>query len=264
MIARIFVFLTLTFSALLNATTIESCSVDQSRCTVSSKRLVITDGVLIVNEFDEIVAKGVVRQMDGQRRIVHIDNRYTDIQVGHKVIRNDLGIEDRYTIFKSNRNELIGGQVGLYRLNIASGSTAFTFDGFYQKYWDHDLNWVVRGQLVLASGEAVSPDSPTGKDDFSTTALQVLGGVSKSFFPRDIFSIRTELGLGLTYVSTSTRNNPPSLDGIKSGFGIASRIGVDLVYNEFSAEWQPMVSAAYGAVKGAYGGYFGVGIMRRF
>lgn len=238
------------------------CNQKQSFCVTKNKRLTIGDKVAIFNRHDEVVAVAEVRGMQGRQRRLNIERRLGMITRGSKArqIQNEQigSLEKHYRLYEQPAQKSAGGSIGLLNLNIAS-TDAYAADGFWQMRWRRGVLLVGRVQGFTASGVATDVDTSENVD-FQLYGLTLLPGVAYEFFEKKPISVRPEFNLGLTYINQSVSGsaNPRALDRVGAGFGLAARVGADLIYH-MKKNWSPMVTVAANQINDSRGTIIGLG-----
>lgn len=249
------------------------CNAKQTFCVVENKRLVVGDQVLVLNSDEEIVAHGEIADMQGESRRINITKKVARINSGAMVKTDRNGdidsLAERYRYYHRPAKSGFGVTAGITNLNVAGRTTAYGAEAVYQQRFMWGSYWTLRGHFFTASGYARQAEYEE-ETEFSVTGTVVYGGLAYEFWRKQPFMLRTEAGLGLSYVGLSTNQSsavtfasdsaPPEVEKIGSGVGVAGRIGTELGYTRMGS-WMPVIGASFEQINRANGVTLSAGIM---
>ena len=183
------------------------CSADQTSCDYISSDLYNGDRVVIFNENEEVVASGVVKSSEGRKRKISIQKRFVKIRETDSVELNEGegGSIAKLKSYKHLSQKVIGADLLLASYNFGSGITGIGIDGFGISRTRFGFDYVGRAFYQHLSGNVTSTynNSTNSSMSFGGNTIGTTVGLGFNILPREVFSIRGDVGLGVSYLTYS-------------------------------------------------------------
>ncbi|MEZ4741579.1 MAG: hypothetical protein R3B45_03895 [Bdellovibrionota bacterium] len=115
------------------------CNEHQSRCVTQDKDLVVGDRVGVFNKYNELVAVGKVKTMEGAKRSFKVYKNYGTIYQGYKVslLDSDINqisqVEERYSLYRPHADYNYGASLGIASLAVGEYLSGVEFSGYGQQ-----------------------------------------------------------------------------------------------------------------------------------
>lgn len=248
------------------------CNKKQTKCVADSTRLTIGDEVGIFNTDGEMVAKGEVMAMKGERRAVQINKRYGSVRRDYKLALletkpGDGGVAN-YAVYKNPAENLIGASAGLSTITIGEGSPAAEYSAFGQHRLDSGLLLVGRAVFTAMEGEVTRYGELNGleRQPISVSGFGLLGGIGYTVREGKTLAFRGELAAGGMFVSADIGGdadavNDPNYEArVRNGMNWYGRGSVGLMLNLSS--WHVHMDVAQSAIYQASATTLAVGLSK--
>ncbi len=223
------------------------CNNAQTYCEIKTNRLTIGDSIGIVNEYKEIVARGVIVDMEGSLRKVQIEESHGDIKKSHRVatLGTDFHPETAADFRQYSQPErmAIGGGTKISNLVIGNGALAYGFEGAGQMHYKGPFYLTARAGLLMAESDAGREKGNVDNVGLPSAVniITAMPGVAYIHRASAPVSFKAEAGLGFGYVvgdvaGDSTLSNYEI--GITEGAGLALSLkaGVTARYKKIVPE----------------------------
>ncbi len=221
------------------------CNSQQTKCLTETKYLTIGDQVGIFNDDGQLVAKGEINAMRGDRRSLVISERTGTIRKGYNLalLKPDQ-TADSYRIYRDPTAMSVGGAAGYSTLSVGEGSPATEFTGFAQ--WRQWGGMQLIGRFVYTNMNGdVTRNGPDGTEVLPITmnGLGLLGGVGYIIRESKPLSFRAEVAAGGMQINASVGGDSALADSkdvnsrIKNGLNAYARWSFGAMYNTGAWHW---------------------------
>ena len=219
------------------------CNKKQTRCVIEDNTdYTIGDRIGFFNASDELVARGKVKSMRGDRRAITIGKRHGKIKRNDRIAlletRNGASVRDTYKIYRKPADLTIGGGLGLATVGIGGGSPATEFAGYAQWRKWREVEFSARGTFLAMEGEVSRTYDAIETQPMSLSGYGLSGGVGYTLRKNKTLGFRGELGLGLMYIDANVGGDPELVAAehdfqsqVENGFGPYSRATIGAVLN---------------------------------
>lgn len=233
------------------------CNPDQSECTVQTLRLTIGDRVGFFNDNNELAARGIVRSIRGDDRVVKILETYGKIDRDARV--EAISKNAKFRSVRSEHKLRAGGSLGYASYDISGTLSGFEIGGFasWSRPFDMELpgglTAVARAVFLMGSKDiertvGVTPTTET----FDMMGFGVLAGAAYEAFRASPVSVRGEFSFGGAFTSASLGSLDLADEDVKEtwdinvndGFNVLVAGRLELLYNGFD-KWHPSFGAAF-------------------
>jgi hypothetical protein len=253
-------FSLLTVSSLSYARFDLECDRDQTSCLTEDRHLTVGDRVGLFNDYDEVVAVGVINKMQGVRRRIKIIKSYGKIHRGVRIasldsdLNNIRGVEERYTVFNPPKKYNFGGNLALGKLQIGEYHRGAIFSGFGQQRssyrWFH---YVGRSSLLVSQGRIGREDDTRGidKQDMEMWGLGLHGGVAATLRESRDISFKGESTVGLMYLDAAIGGNSKLVEDsgfnskVSNGVGTLVQFSISMQYNMNPWRLETLISQSF-------------------
>ncbi len=226
------------------------CNALQTRCVADGSDFTIGDRVGFFNSDNELVARGEVIAMRGDRRAVDIEKRFGQIAGEDRIALLHNGprsfsanrAPSSYDNYKAPSDVVAGSALGVASLNIGSGIGAQDISVFAQFNEFRGLKLVARGNYLSGSGEAHrNLEEGYEKVVVDVRGLGLWGGAAYVLRETKTLAFRGEADLGIMNASVTADGDTALIDdgevntNIRSGthFGAKLMIGSVLTYDSW-------------------------------
>jgi hypothetical protein len=224
------------------------CNKKQTKCLTENTRLSIGDQVGIFNDDGELVAKGEVTAMRGEKRALKIDRRHGKIHKGYSLalLDSDKAFETNnsltsYSVYRAPADGTIGASIGLGNVSIGDSSPATEYSAFGGwRLFGESSQIILRGVFQSTEGEV----SRYGEGDesleiapVSMSGIGAVGGFAYTFFRQKALSLRGEIAAGAMHVSATVDGDAGLVQGsgynthIKNGLQPYGRTSMGVLLN---------------------------------
>lgn len=218
------------------------CNRSQTQCVVDNHtNFTIGDRIGFFNAAGELVARGQVKSMRGDRRSVKVNHRHGPIAANHSLAlletKSGQSVAATYKIYKKPADFSVGAALGLATVGIGGGSPGTEFHGFAQWRKWRDLELFGRATYMAIEGEVSRTHDFIETQPISINGYGASGGVGYTLRKNKTVGFRGELGLGLMYVSADVGGDAALVEGhdfptkVTNGFGPYSRMTLGAVLN---------------------------------
>ena len=246
------------------------CDQSQKQCMIDNARLSIGDKVGVFNGDDELVARGEVTDIDGERRAVRIERRYGPIQRGYRLAllggRDGLSASS-YRIHREPGLLEMGASLGVASVAIGEGAPGAEASGYAAYRVAPGLRLLGRFVYETASGDITRyNDNIVSKGNIAMQGIGLLAGGAYTWREGRELSFRGEAGLGMMQVTATVDGDAGAVnDGtneahVKNGAQVFGRWSIGARYR-FS-EWSANLDFAESLVGSALANMVVVGLSR--
>lgn len=185
------------------------CDHEQHRCVTESTDLAIGDRVGIFNDDHELVAKGEVIGMRGERRAVEIDRRYGVIRRTYTLAlldkRDGTDYARPYTIYHQPAKIDVGAGISYANVSIGNSSPGTEATAYAAWRAIGGLQLVGRGVYLSTSGMLMDYSTPGNavSRTIAATGIGLLGGAAYSWRENQLIGFRAEAGAGMMQVNAT-------------------------------------------------------------
>jgi len=248
------------------------CNKNQTRCITEGTNLTIGDQVGIFNHDGELVAKGRIMAMRGERRAVAINGRTGTIHKGYKLalLENPTSPGEPVTAYKVYHEPsmvAVGATAGYSEVSIGEGSPATEFTAFAQWRKWQGIQLVARGVYTAMEGSITRSNSEIVEQlPISMSGLGLLGGVGYVMRENQPLSFRGEVGLGGMQISAAAGGERRLVDDgetnahITNGLSLYGRWTLGAMYN--MSDWHLHADLAESLVQRAFANTLAFGVSK--
>lgn len=183
------------------------CNKKQKECELEDRRLTVGDKVGVFSPEGHLHAVGEVIEIKGEKRIVKIKKRYSKILKKHRaqIIKDKEAKSPKkyFTVAEAPAEWEIGGNAGLYFMEVGDGFSAFTLEGIGQWNWRKHTYFYGKFGLLSGSGKASAKLQSINSTSVDVSAYMLSGGIYEIFFPYEVVSLRTGASFGFAQTSIS-------------------------------------------------------------
>jgi hypothetical protein len=226
------------------------CNAVQTRCVADGIHFTIGDRVGFFNTDDELVARGEVIAMRGDRRAVDIEKRFGQIGSDDRMALLHNGprtftasrAPGAFDTYKAPSELVVGASLGVAALNIGGGVTGQETSGFAQFHQMGGFKLVGRGSYLAGTGEA----HKTLEDGYENALVQVRGlslwgGAAYVVREAKTVAFRGEADVGVMNAAVTADGDTAAIDqgevdaNIRSGnhFGAKLMLGTVITYESW-------------------------------
>ena len=249
------------------------CNSEQTACVVRTTRLTIGDKVGFFNDQNEITAKGVVKSIKDDRRVIQITDSYGKVSSDDRI--DTISSSGNYKVVQSENRFKVGGAFGYGSYSISGNMNVFEVTGYAswsKQVWGFDLpqglSLVARAGVISGSDDL---EKGADKVEFSLLSFGVLGGVAYEGFRKSAVSVRGELALGGAFNSAELKGDFSDMGSdenrdywditVTDGFNFLLNGYFSLHLNNFG-KWHPMLGASLSLHSSAKGRTLWIGLVR--
>lgn len=219
------------------------CDKTQTHCIAESTDVTIGDQVGIFNDDGQLVAKGEVRAMRGERRAVLIDERFGEIHKNYHLALLDKSSSDEnlgraYSLYRDPAKISVGTEAGYSEVGIGEGNPAAEMSVYAAWRTSSGLQLVTRAVYLAMAGTVTQTTGLVSEQvPMNLTGMGLLGGFGYVAREGKPVSFRGEIAGGVMQVHATIAGDESLVnDGgnnvrVKNGIGPYGRASLGPVLN---------------------------------
>ncbi len=253
------------------------CNSIQTRCVADGLSFTIGDRVGFFNTDNELVARGEIVAMRGDRRAVDIEKRFGQITGEDRMALLHDGprtfsankAPGSYDTFKEPSKIIVGASLGVAALNIGSGISGQDMSVFAQFHQMHGFKVIGRGSYLSGVG-AAHRNLEDGYEDVTVNlrGFSLWGGGAYVLRESRPLAFKTEATLGLMNASVTADGDSALIDdgevdaNIRSGNHFGGQVLVGAIVT--ISNWHGHFDVSQTMISGLRPVTLGLGLSRDF